>query len=500
MGETNQTRSESNRWLDGYLGAVTGLIATSLALKLAFVAETLGSDDLRYFEFAGKIARLQAFSQLDHAGGRLTFLALVGVPAAWAGQVVVSAIVNVFIALATECAVAYYLWTRTGRQAALLGTLFLTFNGLVLTFTGTFVPDTLLAFLFLCSALLAFRVIEDDARPLLTSLLLGMVIGFAYSTKETGILLLPPVLFCILVIRPGHFVERLLLVLLVTLGFALIWIVECGALWLLTGKFFYRYDAIVHAHNAAIPAAESVTEFVRHAYWNAFNVVKDWDFLLLPALLAVGTFALLIWRGGSASTLALIIAFCGSYLIGGTSSLTRLVNLPFTERYAVPLLPLVALAIGMAVAPYLRSYHLRVGALALLSASAFVSLYGSLDRVGNRFFEPYLSGAAVAVRSLDLSDDRPLFVDVRTLGGLRHLVDASALKNVRLIADGQRYEPGLLLLHPDYCCPSKEQSEQLASAQVVLDIRIDQRMLKRLFPGAAARQPKYPVRVYLVGG
>jgi hypothetical protein len=480
------------------MSAMAGLIATSLVLKLAFVAGTLGSDDLRYFEFARDIARLQSFSQVDHAAGRLTFLALVGVPGAWLGQPVVSAVVNVFIAFATECIVAYHLWTRVGRDAALLGTLFLTFNGVVLTYAGTFLPDTLLAFLFLCSALLAFRVIEDDARPGIPAFILGLAIGLAYSTKDTGILLLPPVLFCISVVRPDHLVQRLRLVLLVTVGFVFVWIVECGALWFLTGNLLYRYDALALAHNATIPAAESVTQFVRQAYWNALTVFTDWDFLLLPTLVAVTTCGMLIWRGRSATTLALLVAFCGSYLIAGTSSLTRLVNLPFMERYVQPLLPLLALAIGMALAPHLRSYGLRVGMLALLAASAIVSLYGSLDRVGNRFFEPYLSGAALAARSLVISDDQPLFVDERTFRGLRYLVDPSALQHVRLVTDGQRYEPGLLLLHPNYCCASSEQREQMASAQVVLDLHIDQRMLKRVFPGAATQPPKYRVLVYSI--
>ena len=135
---------------------------------------------------------------LDDAASRLAFLGLVGLPGAWFDQIVISSLVNVLLATATECTVAYFLWTRVGREASLAGTLFLAFNGVVLTYAGTFVPDTLLALLFVVAILLAFYLIDNGREARLAALGIGVSIGLAYSTKETGILLLPPVLFCVL--------------------------------------------------------------------------------------------------------------------------------------------------------------------------------------------------------------------------------------------------------------------------------------------------------------
>ena len=248
-----------------------------------------------------------------------------------------------------------------------------------------------------------------------------------------------------------------------------------------------------------MPAAESLTQFIKVAYWNALIIIRDWELLLVPAVLGVIASVALLLRGGRATVLALVIAFCGSYLVAGTSSLSKLVNLPFQERYVQPLLPLVALALGLWLSPWLKVLAVRLLAIGLLCLSALVALYGSLERVGDRFFEAYLQNAAVAVQSLDLSEDLPLFADTRTHEGLHFLVGPSTMQNIHVLPDkwqiGARVPAPASKLLLSFCRPESA----VGVCDAVIDVRIDQRMLKRWLPGVDAKPPRYRVRVYVIG-
>ena len=78
------------------------LLTAGFFLRLLFYTGPIGSDDLSYFHFADKLLRGQSFAEADpedlaHQGGRLVFVALVGVPAAWLGHVDFGAFANILL-------------------------------------------------------------------------------------------------------------------------------------------------------------------------------------------------------------------------------------------------------------------------------------------------------------------------------------------------------------------------------------------------------------------
>lgn len=133
-----------------------------------------------------------------------------------------------------------------GSRAAFFCAIVLLLNGLVLSYSGTLLPEPLVT-LFAFLATWAFqRAIDAErgrvAQPAIAAGLLG---GLAYSVKDTGILVVPLLLFYLVVfhLRPRSLRGLLPIAAFCVSGFALAVVLEACALWLLTGDFAYRYHA-----------------------------------------------------------------------------------------------------------------------------------------------------------------------------------------------------------------------------------------------------------------
>src|SRR5262245_54724996 len=59
---------------------VTSFVLCGVALRIIFWTGPIGSDDVRYFDFAAKFLSFRPFSELDIAV-RLVFLGVIGTPA-----------------------------------------------------------------------------------------------------------------------------------------------------------------------------------------------------------------------------------------------------------------------------------------------------------------------------------------------------------------------------------------------------------------------------------
>jgi hypothetical protein len=177
--------------------------------------------------------------------------------------------------------------------------------------------------------------------------------------------------------------------------------------------------------------------------------------------------------------LGIAIGFCFAYLLFGSSSFTRLVNLPFQERYVQPLLPLVAVGGALLFKLEEAGTRMRWIAITTVLISSVPSAASGIGRAGDRFFEGYLASAAVAVRSMEEPYWSPVFVDARTYAGLEHLIESTLLQRLKRMPDGLSNAPaGSYLLHPaNPCSHSGADCGRLASARTVLRIRQPHRWL-----------------------
>lgn len=474
------------------------LIVISFILKVAFISGTLGSDDVRYFEFAQKLAHLEPFKTLDHAGSRVAFLVMIGLPGALTGQLVFSSLASALVATLTECLVALTLWRTLGPRPAFLATLFLALSGVSLTYSGALLPDASLGLFFWISCHLCARLSDvHNAENSRLAFQIGIAMGLAYSTKDTGVLLLPPVLTSIALVKgPFAVWTRASLVATAITGFFVVWLLECTVLWLYSGNFLYRYSAIEHVHNASMGQSTSLFEFAQRGYWNLLDIANSWDFLAVPVFLGVGSVFVLLTKRGPHLAYALAILFCGTYLFLGTSSLTRLVTLPFQERYIQPLLPLIAVGTARLFHAATTKRRLYLSGVLLLIAHATVSLAGTLDRVGNRYFESYVTNAQIGVTSLAASTSQTIYMDQRTKDELWHLLPEEEWRTLEVLPNEGQLPNGIYVIHPGACC--QESRARLESMPQVLKVANDQRPVHRYLPRLIRSQVSYPATFHLV--
>src|SRR4030042_5275687 len=70
----------------GYPIAIAVVVTVGFFLRLIFMTGPIGSDATRYLDFANYFVSFTPFSYIDHAGGRLLFLFLIGTPSAIGGH------------------------------------------------------------------------------------------------------------------------------------------------------------------------------------------------------------------------------------------------------------------------------------------------------------------------------------------------------------------------------------------------------------------------------
>lgn len=414
--------------------ALLGLAA--LIARILFMTGPFGSDDTRYFEFAEELLRDGAIDRLDHAASRLVLLLVVAGPGVLWDNIYVAATVNVVISVVTDVLVVWWVWKAYGHRAALLVAVVSFTHGLVATYAGVLTPDPLLTLLMVASVmLLDHGSTVHGAKSVRWPLLAGVAAGLAYSAKDTGLLLVPPLGAYILFFYPAdaRFMQRVLHGVALGIGFTLVWLGECLTYWALAGDFFYKMHAIASVHNAGVVPAAGLVDFVRHGWWNFLVILGDPVELAIPLLAGAVAGVWAIATRHRTALWALVLGFVGCYLVFGSSSLVRLVNLPFQERYPLALLPFALVPLAAWLAPRLermKSAPAVLAALALVLGA--VGVVKASERAGELYFAAELRNAAEAVASVP-QIDTPVFVESILCKQLRFFLPADRYAHLRCI-------------------------------------------------------------------
>jgi 4-amino-4-deoxy-L-arabinose transferase-like glycosyltransferase len=405
------------------VSAILWLTMLGLGLRLVFLNGPVGSDDLRYFSAAETIAHGGRITSLDHATSRLVFLLVVGVPGVWIGSMFVSGVVNILISVATQIIAATFAYRRISARAGVIVAAVLAFDGIAIAYSGILLPDNLLSLLcLLCAMLVYYGLVATPQRATASLFAAGLAAGLAYSTKDTGILLVVPVV-ALLALWPsaGPAARRFRLAVVFLTTFCAVWILEGFFYLVRAGDFLYKPHAIAAVHNAAIPPAANLLEFLRHGYWNLTTTIYSVWLTLVPLVVGVVCWIVLIRRRHEMTTFALIGAFICAFLFFGSSSVTRLVNLPYQERYFGPILPFVAISLSAVLDVLARGRGTWRGVAPMTIAAACLvgGVIGAAARSGTLYFTEGLRNAAIAVAVL-APDGRPIFADWRIRDGLVH--------------------------------------------------------------------------------
>lgn len=498
MGLTNAPVLSKRRECTVLLVSTAVVITAGFFLRMLFFNGLVGSDDLSYFKFSEQLLNSLSISASDLAASRLTFLVLVGFPGALGGNLFFSALVNVVYATLLDIIVTAFAYLRIGPRAGLIVAVFLAFGGVPMTYSGTFLPDTLLALFMVTAAILIFISLEKDSPSLGLLIVAGTLTGFAYSTKDPGVLLIPPVLLSLAFARSDLPLSlRFKMIGNYIAGFLVIWFAESLAYAFLAGDFFYKINAVANVHNAAMGRSTSVYDFVKHSWWNFHLFFRQWDYLLVPLLLALPAWIVIVLRHRRYWLFAFAGIFITIYLVAGTSSLTRLVNLPFQERYILPVLPFAAISLGFISVHYIRGnalYRTVVVALAVVLFS--VGTMGAIPRAGALYFTELIRTAALVVQLLPRG--KKVFVDSRTYKGLQHVLSSRDVTRVQEFDRSSKPNlAGYYLLFQRRNGKKASDFEYMIKENnftIVNELQIDQRLMRRYYP--IKEQIEFVLQIY----
>src|SRR5690606_38174995 len=127
-----------------------------------------------------------------HHSSRLVLLLLAGLPGAMFNSMYAASIANILYSLVADVAVLFVAYATLGSRAALLCTILLLFNGLLMSYSGTLLPEPLLTlFSFLAVWLFRRGIDFEGSAGLRLAACAGALCGLAYSVKDTGILVAP---------------------------------------------------------------------------------------------------------------------------------------------------------------------------------------------------------------------------------------------------------------------------------------------------------------------
>jgi hypothetical protein len=458
------------------LVAMVLLTVLGLVLRLTFFNGPVSSDDTRYFESAELLVRGGAITVRDHATSRLAFLLLVGAPGAIAGSIFLAGIANVLISVATQVVASVFAYREIGPRAGLAVTIVLVFDGLALAYSGILMPDSLLALLTLVCGIMLYRAAGAPPTSALASFAwAGVAAGAAYSAKDTGILLLVPAAAWSLWQTDRTLRTRVSYGAAFGAGFVAVWLAEGMFFLARAGDFFYKVDALSEKHNAGASVAHGVVEFVRRGWWNLEDVSHSVWLSAVPLAVGAVCWLVLLQSRRRTAVFALIGGFVTAYLFFGTSSFSRFVNLPYQERYLLPVIPCVAIALGDVLERWRGGA--RLAWLAVLGAACFVGgSVGAARRSGRLYFSEGLRNAAIAVAALP-NDGRPVLTARQFRLSLSHYLPHALAARVY---DHTDYPPGtpgyyLVVLRGGIPAVSDTISKPGALGTPYLSVALDQR-------------------------
>jgi hypothetical protein len=434
------------------VAGVSAVLCAALLLKLALASGPVGSDDIVYFRGADQIVRDGAIAgqHYHHMSARKLFILLAGLPAALGEHIIYGVLANILYTLLLEIAVVLFVFSQLGAAPALIAAVVTGLSGVGLLWSGTLHPDvTVSLFMFLSVALLYFGLLPRARSPGRLIALSGALVGLAYAVKEPAMLLLPPALLSILLLRTD-----------VKLAARLIWsaifIAAVGAmlalegllqLWL-SGDFFYRYSA-VQAGVAAPPLP--LIEFMRRTYWSAATIAtSDRHLLLLPAIAAAVCWTAAILRRSPFTVFAISGVFVGGYLIFGTTSFPQLRPMPDLQpRFLHPLFPLLAVSMAALFAQtHQKRRYAAHGWWFFISIFAMVSVSAAVAEAGNLARARYFKNVTAALQwQLAREPDAPIMVDPSTLEMLWHFMPRADYARLQPIPRSELRE-GYYLVDP----------------------------------------------------
>jgi hypothetical protein len=415
-----------------YAVAICFVTLIGLGLRLAFANGPVGSDDTLYFDAARWIVHGDRIPKLDHAYSRLILLLVVGGPGALAGSMYVCGVINIFVSTTAQIVTSIFAYRAVSARAGLITAIVLAFDGLSISYSGGLWPDDLLSLASVLCAIAVFRAVRSDpSRSVRMTALAGLAAGVAYSVKDTGILLIPPVVLFIAMWGGFSLRRRAGLLATFLLFFAGLWAAE-GVFYLArAGDFFYRVHAIARVHNASIVPASGVKDFLHRGYWNLASTAYSVWMMALPLLIGSVCWLALLRRRDETTVFGLIGGFVAFYLFFGTSSLVRLVNLPFQERYFIPLVPFIVLSFVILlerVAAPVRREAMALVALGVVCLAGGVA--EASTRSGTLYFTEGLRNAALAARQIP-KDGRPIYATDLTRVGLEAYVPPETFVRLR---------------------------------------------------------------------
>ena len=478
--------------------AIVLLTLIGLILRLTFFNGPVGSDDMRYFYSAREIVHGGRITVLDHATSRLALLLLVGAPGAIAGSIFVAGLVNVVVSVVTQIVASIFAFRELGPRAGVVVAAVLAFDGLALAYSGMLMPDNLLALLFLvCGILLYFAERATPARALVLFLWAGVAAGAAYSSKDTGILLLPPAFVWALWQPNRPLRERLACCATFAVGFVAVWVTEGLFFLLRAGDFLYKPHALAAAHNSMIQPAHGLIDFMRHGWWNLEHVRRSVWLSGVPLLVGAVCWLLVLWPRRRTAVFALIGAFATAFLLFGTSSFSRLVNLPYQERYLIPVIPCVAIVLAEVLQRWRAA--MRAPVLAAIAVACCVGGFvGAQQRSGRLYFTEGLRNAAIAVNALP-NDGRPVFAATQLRHGVSFYLTPSVAGRVHDASDYPRGSAGyyLTVLRAGAPAVSDAALAPRGLGAPYLSVAVDQRRMSLWSPGQHKVQDS--AVVYLLG-
>ena len=461
--------------------AIASFVFCGLALRIIFWTGPTGSDDVAYFTLAAKFLSLQPFSEIDFAV-RPVFLILIGTPAVLLNSMSAGIALNVLFSLLNDLTTIWIAYRLFGKSASMAAAFAMAFCGVNILYPSTFLPDTLLTTLFLAVFLQVERAVASEVTSLRWMLVAGLATGAAYSVKETGILLVPPVALFVLLKarqRKAAWSPPLACYAIGILGFVLI---EATVSFLYTGHFFYRQVALAQAamSDQFLGKTSLLRDYLREA---AYHVVRFGSrhiiYGTIAIIVAVPLWIAAIRRVHLEMLIALIGGFSLLYLLVGTMSLTELVLVPYQPRYCQPIIPFAALALAKG---YSAALTKGVGAR-LIAYSVGVLIVGPSILAaplvsGNMYNEPYYRNLAAVVPLLD-SSGKPVFLIKQDFESLRHFLKLERYLNVRPSPEGLA-AAGYYVVNPTRVHLS-DFADKIA-ARGAFQFQADTRTYRRYFP------------------
>ena len=480
--------------------AIWLLLSVGFLLRLIFLAGPIASDDTRYLAYADRFLTLSRFSTLDHAGGRLLFLLLVGWPVKLFGHAVYGALANVVYATMLDLLVVWFCLRELGKHAALIATLVLVANPIAILFSGMILPDLTLAF-FLLAAGIALHEAGRTTRPgqrYRWVALSGWLACLAYMCKDPGVLMLPVGGSMLLFGAPRlPLRERVVGLFCFAGAFSAMFVIDGCVYLAYTGDFLYKIHATAACHNAGIPSL-GPWDFLLHTTRGFLEKMEDGGAYLVPVLLGIPAMTLSLFFCPAYRLFAATGLFVLSFLFFGSSSLTQLLPLPFQLRYLHPILPFVAISGATLAHRFQLSIHprARIAVPLLCLAVLFTSTAAVVvERAGTYYRAPWMKSVGVAVESLR-GEGKPFFVDERTLSHLPHFLSRESLSRVTLVPEKGELPAGFYLFDPRTPSLSRQRIEEIARLKVRSQIALDWRTSNAFRSRSTYKTQHPPVIVY----